>query len=177
MQADWLSCIAVFIDKITDFLGHAVKWLTLLMVVLTFVIVTLRYGFNIGYIAMQESVLYLHATVIMLGAAYTFKEDGHVRVDIFYQKFTDKQKALVNAGGVLLLLIPVCLFFFFISLDYVVSSWSIMEKSSEAGGLPLVFVNKTLLLLLPITLLMQGLSQLCKDIQTLSYKNETREMA
>lgn len=164
MQASWLSCISHYIDKITHGLGHAIKWLTLAMVLLTFIIVTLRYGFNIGFIAMQESVLYLHGIVIMLGAAYAYKEDAHVRVDIFYQKFSNKQKALVNALGVLLLLLPVCVFFFYISLDYVLASWRIFEKSSEAGGLPLVYLNKTLILLLPITLFLQGISELCKAI-------------
>ena len=74
------------IDRITEGFGVVIRWLTLFMVLLTFAIVVLRYGFNIGWIAMQESVLYLHGLVFMLGAAYTLKADGHVRVDIFYQK-------------------------------------------------------------------------------------------
>ena len=88
MQASRLSDLSQLIDKITHALGQTIKWLTLVMVLLTFIIVVLRYGFNVGFIAMQESVLYFHAIVIMLGAAYAYKEDAHVRVDIFYQKFT-----------------------------------------------------------------------------------------
>ncbi|QOL26997.1 TRAP transporter small permease subunit [Thalassotalea sp. LPB0316] len=173
MPASSLSCIAQFIDTITDRLGRAIIWLTLVMVLLTFLIVLLRYGFNIGFIAMQESVLYLHGIVIMLGAAFALKEDAHVRVDIFYQKFSQKQQALVNALGIIFLLLPVCLFFFYISLDYVLASWRVLEKSSEAGGLPFVYLNKTLLLLLPLTLFLQGISELCKSV--LSYQVATGE--
>ena len=156
------------IDTISELLGKAVAWLTLLMVLLTFSIVVLRYGFNLGWIGMQESVLYFHGIVFMLGAAYTLKHDGHVRVDIFYQKYSPKQKALLNLFGSVILLLPVCIFIFFISLDYVLSSWNIMESSPEAGGLPLVYLNKSLILLLAITLSLQGLAEIVRNILMLS---------
>lgn len=156
------------IDTITELLGKAVAWLTLLMVLLTFSIVVLRYGFNLGWIGMQESVLYFHGIVFMLGAAYTLKHDGHVRVDIFYQKYSLKQKALLNLFGSVILLLPVCIFIFFISFDYVLSSWNIMESSPEAGGLPLVYLNKSLILLLAITLSLQGLAEIVRNILMLS---------
>lgn len=152
------------IDAITELLGKMVAWLTLLMVLLTFSIVVLRYGFNLGWIGMQESVLYFHGLVFMLGAAYTLKHEGHVRVDIFYQKYTLKQKALLNLFGSVMLLLPVCIFIFFISLNYVMSSWQIMESSPEAGGLPLVYLNKTLILLLAITLTLQGIAEITRNL-------------
>jgi len=152
------------VDACTELLGRGVAWLTLLMVLLTFSIVVLRYGFNLGWIAMQESVLYFHGFVFMLGAAYTLKHDGHVRVDIFYQKYSAKQKAWLNLFGSLLLLLPVCIFIFFISFNYVISSWQIMEQSSEAGGLPLVYLNKSLILLLAITLSLQGLAEITRNV-------------
>ncbi len=155
------------IDVITEVLGKGVAWLTLLMVLLTFSIVVLRYGFNLGWIAMQESVLYFHGFVFMLGAAYTLKHDGHVRVDIFYQKYSAKQKAWLNIFGSILLLLPVCIFIFFISFNYVISSWQIMEQSSEAGGLPLVYLNKSLILLLAITLILQGLAEITRNVLNL----------
>lgn len=167
MQACRLSDLSKLIDKITHALGQTIKWLTLVMVLLTFIIVVLRYGFNVGFIAMQESVLYFHAIVIMLVAAYAYKEDAHVRVDIFYQKFTARNKAWVNALGIIFLLFPVTIFFGYISVDYVLASWRVLEKSSEAGGLPLVFINKTLLLLLPVTLFFQGVSELAKAVISL----------
>lgn len=152
------------IDKFTTVIGRTIAWLTLAMVMLTFLIVVLRYGFNLGWIAMQESVLYLHGIVFMLGAAYTLQQDGHVRVDIFYQKFSEKKQALVNFLGGIFLLLPVCIFIFWVSLDYVLTSWQIMEKSPEAGGLPLVFISKSLILVFTICLLLQGIAEILRNL-------------
>ncbi|WDE04451.1 TRAP transporter small permease subunit [Thalassomonas viridans] len=164
MLVNGLKNTLAVIDSFTELTGRMIAWLTLVMVLMTFVIVLLRYGFNLGWVAMQESVLYFHGIVFMLGAAYTLKADGHVRVDIFYQRFSAKNKALVNLFGGIFLLLPVVVFIFYISLDYVVISWQIMEKSSEAGGLPLVYLNKSLLLLLPVTLLLQGLAEIIRNL-------------
>ena len=87
------------IDRFTDHTARIISWLTLLMVLFSFAIVILRYGFNLGWIAMQESVLYFHGVVFMLGAAYTLKADAHVRVDIFYQKMT-KKKIIKKSGNI-----------------------------------------------------------------------------
>ncbi len=164
MTFKWLASTISIIDTFTEYTGKVIAWLTLVMVVLSFTIVVLRYGFNLGWVAMQESVLYLHALVFMLGAAYTLKGEGHVRVDIFYQKFSLKQKAWVNLLGTFLLLLPVCITIFIISFDYVMTSWRILEQSSEAGGLPLVYVNKSLILLLAITLVLQGVAEIMRNI-------------
>jgi len=166
------------IDTITESVGKIISWLTLFMVLLTFIIVVLRYGFNVGSIAMQESVLYFHGLVFMLGAAYTLKADGHVRVDIFYQKFSKKKQALVNIFGGLFLLLPVCIFIFFISFDYVVMSWQIMEKSPEAGGLPLVYLSKSYLFILAATLSMQGIAEIGRNILVFNSEEvlNTKEM-
>jgi len=168
MLIKWLTSAVSIIDSITELTGKAIAWLTLAMVLLSFSIVVLRYGFNLGWVAMQESVLYLHGMVFMLGAAYTLKADGHVRVDIFYQKFSKKKQAWVNVVGGLFLLLPVCITIFIISFDYVTTSWLIMEKSSEAGGLPLVYLNKSLILLLTISLLLQGVAEVTRNILVLN---------
>lgn len=167
------SRLVEVIDSFTEALGKIISWLTLLMVLLTFAIVVLRYGFNLGWIAMQESVLYFHGIVFMLGAAYTLKHDGHVRVDIFYQKFSVKQKAWVNFTGGLILLLPICIFMFFISLDYVLAAWQIMERSSEAGGLPLVYLNKSLILILAITLFCQGVAEVLRNLLVITSPNKS----
>jgi len=164
MWVEGLSKFVTIIDKFTENIGKIIAWCTLLMVLLTFAIVVLRYGFNLGWIAMQESVLYFHGFVFMLGAAYTLKKEGHVRVDIFYQKFSPNKKALVDIFGALFLLLPVCIFIFIISFDYVAVSWQIMEKSPEAGGLPLVYLSKSLLLLLAVTLSLQGLAEIGRNL-------------
>lgn len=152
------------IDALTIKTGQFIAWLTLVMVLISFFIVVLRYGFNIGWIAMQESVLYMHAMVFMLGAAYTLKSDGHVRVDIFYQKMSVRNKAKVNLFGTLFFLLPVSIFILSISFDYVAQSWRILEKSSEPGGLAFVYLNKSLLLLLPFTFILQAIAEILRNI-------------
>lgn len=138
-------------------IGRATAWLTLLMVLLTFSVVVLRYGFSLGWIWLQESVTYLHATVFMLAAAWTLQSDGHVRVDIFYRTGSVRRQAVVNLAGTLLLLMPFCLFLLAIGWEYVYASWKLKEGSGEAGGVPLVYLLKTLILLLPALLLLQAI--------------------
>lgn len=141
---------------INEWTGRAVAWLTLLMVITTFTVVVLRYGFDLGSIAMQESIIYLHALNFMLGAAFTLKHDAHVRVDIFYQKMGPRGQAWVDLLGTLLLLLPVCGFIFWSSWDYVAAAWAVRETSGEAGGLPFVYLLKSILLLMPCLLMLQG---------------------
>lgn len=149
--------LATGLDAINEYIGRGVAWLSLIMVLVTFLVVVLRYAFDLGWIAMQESVTYMHATLFMLGAAYTLRQNGHVRVDIFYQGFSDRGRAWVDLLGTLLLLIPVCGFIFASGWGYVVESWSINEASREAGGLPAVWLLKSLILLMPALVMLQGL--------------------
>ncbi len=155
------------LEVTAEWLGRMVAWATLLMVLITFLVVLLRYLFDTGWIAMQESVTYLHAAVFMLGAAYTLKHGGHVRVDIFYQGFGPRGKAWINLLGTLFLLFPLALFILFVSWDYVAESWKVLEGSREAGGLPGVFLLKTLILVLPLTLLLQGTALALKSLRLL----------
>ena len=153
-----LQTLARYLDQLSELTGRVVAWLTLGTVVVTFAVVVLRYVFNTGSIALQESVTYLHAAVFMLGAAYTLKHDAHVRVDIFYRTLTARGRAWVNLAGTLLLLMPVCVFILTMSGDYVAVSWSILEGSPEAGGLDAVFLLKTAIPAMALLLLLQGLS-------------------
>ena len=136
--------------------GQSVAWLTLLMVLLTFGIVVLRYGFNLGWIWLQESLTYLHVAVFTIAAAWTLQLDGHVRVDIFYADMPEKKRALVDLLGTLIFLVPLCIFLLVVAWPYVSTSWKLMETSREAGGLPLVFLLKTLIMILPALLLGQA---------------------
>ena len=156
------------LDALAEYTGRAIAWCTLLMVLVTFAVVVLRYLFDTGWIAMQESITWLHATVFMLGSAYTLKHGGHVRVDIFYQKLGMRGKAWVNLLGTLFLLFPVVLFIAWVSWDYVAESWKVLEGSREAGGLPGVFLLKTLILLLPLLLFLQGLSLALKSLRLIT---------
>lgn len=160
------------LDSITELTGRFLAWFTLFIVVITFLVVVLRYGFDIGSIALQESITYFHAFVFMLGAAYTLKHDGHVRVDIFYRKMTATKKAWIDLLGTVLLLFPVCLFILISSWDYVFTSWSLLEESGEAGGLAYVYILKTTLLLMPLLLMLQGLVIILKNLLTIKENAE-----
>ena len=148
------------IDRLNIATGRATAWLTLGMVIVSFVIVVIRYVFASGFIWLQESLTWMHATVFMLGAAYTLQRDEHVRVDIFYRTMSKKKQAFVDLAGVILFVIPLCGFLVYEALDYVVASWSIREVSRNAGGLPypLIPVLKSMLLVMPILVTLQGLS-------------------
>ena len=150
-------------------IGRSVAWLTLAMTLLTFAIVFLRYGLNMGWIWLQESVTYLHATVFMVAAAWAFQTDDHVRVDIFYRDRSARYKNQVNLAGTVLFLLPFSLFLLIIGWDYVSASWATREGSREAGGLPLVFLLKSLILVLPALLLLQSLSTIRQCLSELRH--------
>ena len=162
-----------WIDSLNNFLCRLVSGFTLLMVLITFLIVVLRYGFNLGWIAMQESVMYLHAMVFLLGAAHTLRVNEHVRVDIFYRRFSPKKQAKVDIFGGLLLLMPVNIFIFMVSFEYVMRSWRVMEASQEAGGMPAVFLLKTLILIFPLTMLLQGIAEVVRNFARLSVQRQS----
>ncbi|MDG1819520.1 MAG: TRAP transporter small permease subunit [Porticoccaceae bacterium] len=162
------------IDYFTDITGRTISWLTLLMVILTVVIVVLRYYFESGSIALQESITYLHGIVFMLGIAFTLQRGGHVRVDIFYRGFSPRKKALVDLLGGILFLLPVCLLIFIFSWDYVAASWSIGETSEESSGIAGIYLLKTLLLLMPTTLLLQGIAETLRNLLVLLDKPEVK---
>ena len=147
-----------YIDALNERVGKLAAWLVLAMVFVTFLVVVLRYGFNFGRIALQESTTYLHAFVFMLAGAYTLKHNEHVRVDIFYQDMSLRNKAKVDLFGTLFLLLPFAGFILSTSFNYVLNSWKLLEGSREAGGLPLVYILKTLIPLMAVLLFLQAIS-------------------
>jgi TRAP-type mannitol/chloroaromatic compound transport system permease small subunit len=153
-----LKNLAKVIESFSQITGKAVSWLTLAMVVLVFFIVILRYIFDIGSISLQETVTYLHGMVFLLGAAYTLQQNEHVRVDVFYSSMSHRSRAWVDLFGTIVFLFPVSLFIFYMSLDYVLVSIRINESSSEAGGLSNLYLLKSLILLMPCLLMLQGLA-------------------
>ncbi|NOR80977.1 MAG: TRAP transporter small permease subunit [Methyloprofundus sp.] len=152
------------IDSLNERVGRFVSWLVLALVLVTFCIVVLRYLFDLSWVMMQESMIYLHGLIFMLGAAYTLKHEGHVRVDIVYQRCTPTVKAWIDLLGTLFLLLPVVGFILWSSWDYVMNSWDILEASRNSGGLPFVYLLKTCLLLMSGLLLLQGLSLLMSKV-------------
>lgn len=162
------------LNLIGEWTGRTIAWAMVPMVVVQFVIVALRYVFDVGWIWMQESVLWMHAATFMLATAYTLHHDEHVRVDIFYRKMSSRSRALVDIFGSLLLLLPMTIFLIIVSWDYVSVSWSIHEGSREAGGLPYPFVP-VLKSLIPVTaglVCLQGVANLLVDIGKLTGAGE-----
>jgi TRAP-type mannitol/chloroaromatic compound transport system permease small subunit len=136
------------------------------MVVVTAIIVVMRYVFDAGYIWLQESVVWMHAAVFMLGAAYTLFHEDHVRVDIFYRGMSLKRRGWVDLLGVVLFLLPLCGFLAYVSFDFAAASWSIHESSREPGGLPypLIPMLRSIVLLMPLALALQGVSLLLRSL-------------
>lgn len=147
------------LEAALDRLGRLVSWASLGMVLVTAGVVAARYGLGAGSIAVQEAVAYLHATLFMLGASYALLHDAHVRVDVLYRGWSPRVRAIVDLAGTALLLLPTCVFAFASSLRYVGESWRIREGSPETGGLPGVFLLKTLIPVMAVTLLLAGLTR------------------
>ena len=158
------------LERIGELTGSVMAWLTVLMVLGTFVIVVLRYVFDLGWIAMQESIVWMHAAVFMLGASYTLKHNEHVRVDIFYRRTTAERRAWVDVIGTVVFLLPLAGFVAVTSWDYVSTSWAIREASREAGGLPYPFVPimKSPIPATAVLLMLQGVADLIGAVMVLT---------
>ena len=155
------------IDRLNSAVGRAISWLTLVMALIQFIVVILRYVFSIGFIPMQESIWYLHGIIFMVGAGYTLLNDGHVRVDIFYRNARPRYKASVDFLGALLLLLPICVATFVLSFGYVVNSWKILERSTEINGLPLIFALKSMIWVFAVLLGLQGIALMARALRYL----------
>ena len=157
------------LDHLSAMLGKGVSWLTLFMVIVTCVIVVMRYVFDAGLIWLQESVIWMHAVVFMLGAAYTLEQEEHVRVDVFYRTMSVRRRAWIDLLGVILFLWPLSFFLAWKSLDFVLVAWQMREASRESGGLPfpLLPLLKTALLIMPVTVALQGTALLLRSLTQL----------
>ena len=170
-----LDRLLTSIESFIDWTGRAVSWCSLLLVLVTFIVVVLRYAFDTGSIALQESSTYLHAALFLIGMAYTLQQDAHVRVDILYARFSRSTKAWVNLCGTLFMLLPFMLFISWISWEYILDSWSVLEGSREAGGLPAVFLLKSLILVMTSLLSLQALALVGRNIQTILQRPGEKE--
>ena len=170
-----IKTVVSLIDRLTEIIGRCAAWCSVLMVLVTFYIVISRYVFNVGSIAVQESVIYLNALLFMLTAGFTLKHDGHVRVDIFYGPASPRYKAWANMLGGLFLLLPVAGFILWVSWDYVMSAWRIRETSPEAGGIPYVYLLKALIVVMTILIILQGLAEIMRNALFLFFGEEDPE--
>lgn len=158
-----LRTVVHYIDIYTDRCGRLLAWLALAMALATTVVVIMRYGFNLGSIRTQEAVTYMHGCLFMLGTAYALKSEAHVRVDIFYRNFSTRTRAWVNSLGGIVFLMPFCAFIGFSSWNYVSESWAIREASPEPGGIPAVFLLKSVIPLTAFNLFLQGLAETLRN--------------
>ena len=152
------------VDALNERLAMAIRWLALAMVLIQFVIVIVRYVFGVNSIAAQESVLYLHATLFMLGAGYTLLVDKHVRVDVFSSRLDERMRARIDLAGHLLFLIPSMTVLLYWSWTSVLNSWAILEGPISVGGIKAVYLMKSLIPLFCILLLLQSLAHVTRLI-------------
>jgi TRAP-type mannitol/chloroaromatic compound transport system permease small subunit len=150
------------IDALTALIGRAAAWLLLVIVLLEFALVVARYLFSLGSIWAGETVIYAHAALFLLAAAWTLQTGGHVRVDIFYADAKPRTRAWIDLVGALVLLLPFTLVLLWLSLPYAARSWAVLERSQEASGLPLVFLLKSLIPLFALLMALQGMAQIVR---------------
>jgi TRAP-type mannitol/chloroaromatic compound transport system permease small subunit len=167
-----LGAVADCIDIANAAIGRAVTWCLLVMVIVQVAVVLMRYVLGLGSIWLQESIIYAHAALFMLAAAWTLQQGGHVRVDIFYAAASARRKALVDLLGAILLLLPFAAALVALSIPYVTRSWAILERSREAIGLPLVFLLKSLIPAFALLLALQGISQAIRSALVLFADSE-----
>ncbi len=165
---NYLNRIANGVSRFSNTIGQGVAWLTLMMVIFSVINVLASWLFNTSWIWMRESVTWMHGTNFLLATAYTLNRQDHVRVDIFYSKMNEKQQALVDLVGTLLLMLPSSIFIAWASWPAFLLSWRVGEVSSEAGGLPALYLLKSLLLLMPLFLIIESINQLIRAGLTFS---------
>jgi TRAP-type mannitol/chloroaromatic compound transport system permease small subunit len=173
----FLKQICRWIDTLNTWVGTAVSWVTLLVVAVVFSDVVMRYAFNISYVFTQELEWHLFAVIFLIGAGYTLLKDGHVRVDILYQRFGARGQAWINLFGVLLFLLPGCYLVIATSLNFVRMSFAIFEGSPDPGGIPYRFVLKACIPIGFALMALQGVSLGLKSLLTILGKNVEKENA
>ena len=155
----------ILIDKLTDNIANGLLYILIVLIVLVFSTVFFRYVFNMSYIIIQEIIMYLHALIFMFGISYALKENSHVKIDVLYNTLNKRIQRVISIAGLVSFILPTALFVIYISIDMVTQSWVIFEGSSEAGGLNLVFILKSLIPISGVLIFLQGISELIKHIR------------
>ena len=155
----------ILIDKLTDNITGGLLYILIALILLVFSTVFFRYVFNMSYIIIQEIIMYLHALIFMFGISYALKENSHVKIDVLYNTLNKRIQRVISIAGLVSFILPTALFIIYISIDMVTQSWMILEGSSEAGGLNLVFILKSLIPISGVLIFLQGISELIKHIR------------
>ena len=155
----------ILIDKLTDNIANGLLYILIVLIVLVFSTVFFRYVFNMSYIIIQEIIMYLHALIFMFGISYALKENSHVKIDVLYNSLNKRAQRVISIAGLVSFILPTALFIIYVSINMVTQSWMILEGSSEAGGLNLVFILKSLIPISGVLIFLQGISELIKHIR------------
>ncbi len=163
----FLETVAGVVDKINDHIGRGVAWLALIMVLVQFAVVVMRYVFGISYLMVQESIVYMHGIVFLIASGYTLLHNEHVRIDILYGNISRKRQALIDFMGVFVILLPVCALIWITAWPYIWASWKVFEGSPETSGIQGVFLLKSAILVAVSLLAVQGLSLAVRSLFTM----------
>ena len=163
----WLAAVVRSIEGLNERIGRAVSWLAVLLVLNTCLVAVLRYGFSRGWVWLQESYVWMHAIIFLVAAGYTLLHEGHVRIDIFYGPASIRTKAWIDALGTVFFLAPTLAVIAWVVWPYVHLSWTRLESSQEAGGLPGLFLLKSCMLLFVALVGLQGLALLLRSVMVL----------
>ena len=166
-----LNTIVRTIESIVSWVGRSTAWLTTVLVLLICTDVIMRYAFSFTKAWVIELEWHLFALTFLLASAYALKEDQHVRVDVFYSKWSDKRKAWVNLVGTALFLIPWCLIIIKTGFQYADNSFAFRESSPDPGGLPARYIIKYSIVVGFVLLLLQAIAGMANSIQTIRRKS------
>lgn len=164
---------SAFISSVNVLIGRCVCWLVIAMALMQFTVVLMRYVFSLGSTQMQESIWYLHGMVFTLGVGYTLYREGHVRIDVIYQKLSIQAQAIINIFGFLCFIVPLCWVTLDTAYPYVVHAWEVKEGSTEGSGLHYVYLIKSTILIFAILLLLQGTALFLKSLDCLVRSRQT----
>lgn len=159
-----LKVIISRIDSFTELVGKATMGLSLLLVLLVMADVAMRYVFSISYASIRELEWHMYSLLFLFGGAYTLRHDAHVRVDVVYQHFGPRMRALINVLGCLIFLFPGCYLVINTSIMFTKFSWMMGEQSPDPGGLPFRWLLKGCLPVAFGLLALQGVSFFLKNL-------------
>ena len=158
----------MLLEKIIKKIGDTCSWLSFILVILISLDVFLRYVFNFSSASLYELEWHMFAIIFMIGSSLTLQKDEHVRVDVFYNKFSDKGKNIINLIGNIIFLLPFSLVIFYTSIPFVEDSFRVLESSPDPGGLPFRFFIKSIIPISFLLLALQGILNVYKNLKNLS---------
>ena len=152
------------IQRISILSERLIKNFFYIMFGMVIINILLRYIFNINFIFLQELVMYLHAFIFLFGVSICLRDDSHVRIDVVTSKLRKKNKIIIDLIGYIILVIPFCFFVIYESTTMISQSWSMLEGSSEPGGLPIVYILKSSIYIFSLLLLIQTIGKISRDM-------------